>query len=364
VVRKYLGLAVAGVLIMSGNAVAAQPPATQVVGLVWLDSNKNGAQDVGEPGVRGVAVSVRDGKGQQVGSANTGADGYYALAAPNGTFTVCFGLSGTYADYVFTQLAAECTAGGSRVDAGIVSPPNTLGGAVWADVNSNGVQDAGEPWIPGVTVVVEDAGANPIGAATTDANGRYRVDNLPDGTFTVCFGMSTLPDSYADNLITRPNAGDDLVDSDADQRTGCTAPVNLGPDNRENLTVDAGTVAPSNRIGDLVWLDGNRNGVQDAGEPGVLGVTEVLQSGGTEIARTATNASGRYLFGNVPDGAYRVCVDLATLPAEVAHYPVTLANVGTDDLDSDADQSGCTQQTTVGVGRRADRTLDIGLVAG
>jgi hypothetical protein len=252
------------------------------------------------------------------------------------------------------------------VDAGLISPPNKLGGAVWADANRNGLQDSGELWIPGVTVVVKDGRGNQIGAATTDAAGRYRVDNLPDGTFTVCFGMSTLPDAYADNLVTKPNAGDDVLDSDADQTTGCTTPVNLGPDNRENLTMDAGTVAPTNRLGDYVWIDGNRNGIQEAGEPGVLGVTVALRAGGVDVARTTTNANGRYLFATMPDGVYRVCFDLGALPAAVADYTVTQANAGggaDPDVDSDADPTGCTPATTLGVGSRANFGLDVGLVA-
>jgi SdrD B-like protein len=365
VVRKHVVLAVAGLLVMSGSA-AAVPPANQVSGVVWLDSNKNGVRDGGEPGVPGIAVVLRDGTGQQVGSATTEANGKYAVAAPSSGFTVCFGLSGAYADYVFTtpELGTGCVAGTPIVDAGIASPPNKLGGAVWFDANRNGLQDSGEPWIPGVTVVVKDGKGNQIGAATTDAGGRYHVDNLPDGTFTVCFGMSTLPDSHADNLVTKPNAGDDLVDSDADQTTGCSTPVNLGPDNRENLTVDAGTVAPTNRLGDYVWIDGNRNGVQDLGEPGALGVTVVLQTGGVEVARTTTNANGRYLFATMPDGIYRVCFELGALPAAVANYTVTQANAGGDTtIDSDADATGCTPATTLGVGRRANFGLDAGLVA-
>ena len=34
-----------------------------------------------------------------------------------------------------------------------------------------------------------------------------------------------------------------------------------------------GHIATPARIGDRVWLDGNANGVQDAGEAGVSGVT-------------------------------------------------------------------------------------------
>jgi hypothetical protein len=332
--------------------------------------------------VSAVSVVVKDGTGKPIGAATTDADGNYLVDnLPDGPFTVCFGLSGL--DYLVTQAnvgddtadsdadpATGCTApipsASLNVDAGLVSPPNRLGGAVWADANRNGLQDSGESLVPGVTVVVKDGRGNQIGAATTDAAGRYRVDNLPDGTFTVCFGMSTLPDAYADNLVTKPNAGDDIMDSDADQTTGCTTPLNLGPDNRENLTVDAGTVAPTNRLGDYVWIDGNRNGLQEAGEPGVLGVTVVLRAGGVEVARTTTNANGRYLFATMPDGSYRVCFDLGALPAAVADYTVTQANAGDGadlDVDSDADSTGCTPATTLGVGSRANFGLDAGLVA-
>lgn len=354
-------LAIALAIGMAGSATAMQPPPGQVSGVVWLDGNKNGVQDQGEPGVPGVAVVVRDGTGQPVGTATTDAGGRYAAAAPVAGFAVCFGLPDAFADFVYTE-GSGCVPGGASIDAGIVSPPNRIGGTVWADLNKNGVREGDEPQVPGVSVLVLDGNGSPIGSATTGGDGRYLVNNLPDGTFTVCFGMSTLPDGFADNLITRPNAGGDDLDSDADQVTGCTAPVNLGLGNRENLTVDAGTVAPSNRIGDFVWIDGDRNGVQDPGEPGVLGVRVVLKAAGVEAGRTMTNASGRYLFDNVPDGSYRVCVDLSTLPAEVVHFTVTEPDVGTDAADSDADQAGCTPATTVGVGRRSDRTLDIGLI--
>lgn len=357
-------LAIALAVVIPGSAVAMEPPPSQVSGLVWFDSNKNGVRDDGEPGVPGVAVIIRDAQGQQVGTATTDAVGTYATPVPGGGFTVCFGLSGAYADYVFTSVADGCAPGGPTVDAGVVSPPNKLGGAVWADLNKNGVQERGEPWIRDVTVVVTDGRGNQLGTATTDAGGRYQVENLPDGTFTVCFGLSTLPDAYADNLITRPNAGDDIADSDVDQTTGCTAPVNLGPENRENLTVDAGTVAPVNRLGDYVWIDGNRDGIQQPGEPGVLGVTVILRFERVEVARTTTNANGRYLFATMPDGMYQVCVDLTALPAAVASYTVTLARAGDNTaLDSDADQAGCTPSTPLGVGNRANFGLDTGLVA-
>lgn len=69
-------------------------------------------------------------------------------------------------------------------------------------------------------------------------------------------------------------------------------------------------------IGDKVWWDVNRDGEQDAGEPGVNGVTVKLfpdsnndnvgDNGTTPDATTTTNSSGIYSFANVPAGKYFV----------------------------------------------------------
>ena len=59
-------------------------------------------------------------------------------------------------------------------------------------------------------------------------------------------------------------------------------------------------------VGDKVWQDTNGNGVQDAGEAGVSGVTVQLLKGGTSVATATTDASGRYIFTNVVPGTYTV----------------------------------------------------------
>lgn len=54
---------------------------------------------------------------------------------------------------------------------------HTVGDFVWEDVNRNGLQDAGEPGIAGVTVRVlgEGCGFGWPSALTTDASGAYTV---------------------------------------------------------------------------------------------------------------------------------------------------------------------------------------------
>lgn len=92
--------------------------------------------------------------------------------------------------------------------------------------------------------------------------------------------------------------------------TGRTASftVNAG----DQITyVDAGVktqVSTNGSIGDYVWNDINKNGIQEAGEPGIAGVTVRLINATTNtvIATTTTDATGKYIFNDVVAGSYQV----------------------------------------------------------
>ncbi|MDU0465783.1 Ig-like domain-containing protein, partial [Staphylococcus chromogenes] len=60
-------------------------------------------------------------------------------------------------------------------------------------------------------------------------------------------------------------------------------------------------------IGDYVWEDTNKDGVQNREEKGLTGVTVILKDKeGNEVNRTQTNEEGKYLFTNVKNGDYVV----------------------------------------------------------
>ena len=133
------------------------------------------------------------------------------------------------------------------------------------------------------------------------------------------------------------------------------------------------------QIGNRVWVDTNRNGVQDAGEVPIVGVTVSLYGpDGALVAQTTTNADGEYHFGidNVPGGlgqntAYRVVLDKPSDYAAggpLAPYTPTAANQGGNDArDSDGvvPAGGTFPEISYTTGGPGDNnhTLDFGFVS-
>src|SRR5207247_2497016 len=72
-------------------------------------------------------------------------------------------------------------------------PPIEIGDRVWQDTNRDGVQDAGEAGLGGLTVrLVDDAGAT-VSTAVTDANGYFLFSSLAGtSTASVKHGLTLL----------------------------------------------------------------------------------------------------------------------------------------------------------------------------
>lgn len=361
---------------------------------VWNDLNKDGVQDAGEPGIPGATVRlVNATTNTVVATTTTDANGYYIFndvtpgnylvefVTPAG-YTTTTKLnagpleSGTDSDAdAGTGRTASFTLGAgqrvSTVDAGywVSTPPGTakLGDRVWHDLNENGIQDAGEPSTSGVTVTLYNSGGTAIKQATTDQNGNYLFTDLAAGSYTV--GFSNLPNGYT---FTQQGQGTAATGSDANPATGRTGTVTLAA-GQTNLDVDAGirsAQAGTGSLGNRVWYDLNNNGLQDAGEVGVQGVTvELLDAAGNPVDKdpntagvqatiTTTNALGEYLFTGLGAGEYRV--RFSTLPAG---YAVVAKNAGTNreiDSDGNALASGASTTDVITLAQNQDR-LDIDL---
>jgi len=145
-------------------------------------------------------------------------------------------------------------------------------------------------------------------------------------------------------------AGDDKLD--ADNPAGVVAqPVQGQTDTRAQdpasteptlASYDFGFYQPAS-LGNQVWLDQDKDGIQDDDEPGVAGVkVDLLDKNGALITSTLTSPSGVYTFANLTPGVYSVKF---TTPAG---YQSTTPDVGDNSKDSDADPAtGVTQPTNL-----------------
>ncbi len=158
-------------------------------------------------------------------------------------------------------------------------------GQVFQDTNGNGVRDAGEPPIAGVTVQVLDqnAGGAPIAVTTTDANGFYEFRSLRNGSYSVVVA-----------------AGAGQIQTTAPPPQG--ALLNF----TEQTTLDNINFGffTAGGISGVKYEDKNNNGVRDNNEVGLAGFTIYIDMNNNGVLDAGepskvTGADGSYSFANV-----------------------------------------------------------------
>ena len=198
-----------------------------------------------------------------------------------------------------------------------------------------------------------------ITSLRTDYNSRESISGKPYmeicytvGGVTSCETIDPLGDAYINELY--PDGKHGLLDILYTGWSGIT--------DYEKQSLLMFEFTPSEpelcALGDTVWYDDDKDGIQEAGEAGVEGVTVHLYNcAGELLATTVTDASGFYIFEDLNPGDYQVMFD--NLPEG---YVFTMQDQGTDDaLDSDADPvTGMTICTNLVAGER-DMTWDAGI---
>ena len=260
------------------------------------------------------------------------------------------------------------------IDFGFI-PVFSLGNRVFFDTNNDSARNVGEVGVDGVKVQLFDStGTTEIlvgpdgilntaddaaGGMTTAGGGYYRFNDLPAGNYMVVipasnFGVGQPLQSYWSSATTMDGVGtisettafaaNSDVDSDDNGTLSSgrvvSSVVTLGPtitseplaesdlsggqgqpDGQANMTVDFGFYRVE--LGNLVYLDNNANGTNDAGDTPISGKTVQLYAanGTTEInvgldgilgttddlpGGMVTNGTGNYLFSGLPQGQYIV----------------------------------------------------------
>lgn len=281
-----------------------------ISGRVYLDPERDGA-DNNETGIPSVTITLRQG-GTVVATTTTGPDGSYRFEnLPAGSYTVEETQPAGYGSSTPDSQSVNVSAGQNQsIDFGETN--SSIAGSVFVDSNDDGIRQAGERGIEGVTIRL--TGTDAAGVAvdrtlSTGADGTYRFGDVLAGTYTLA---ETQPDGFGDG---RESAG--------------TSGGSTANDNISAIALAAGIDATDYVFGEVgqgqggtVYVDTNRNGVQDPGEPGIPGViVELQRPDGSVVQTVTTGPDGRYDFADIEAGDY---VIVETQPAgygEAAENP-------------------------------------------
>ena len=280
-----------------------------ITGTIYRDGNRSGALDSDEKLYEGVTVQLRDKDGNVVATTTTDADGTYSFdKLPAGTYSVTVVQDGPIAsleqtgdpDATKDNASEPITLNNDNpsktdINFGYVNN-NSLSGTVYRDDSRNEKQDGTEPGYSGVTVQLLDKDGTVVGTTTTDKDGRYSFEHLPDGTYSVTV--------VKDGELTDT---EQTEDPDA-TKDGASEPVTLGEDNPSKDGINFGYV-PDYSIHGLVYRDGDRSESHGTGEKGYANQTVQLRDkDGKVVATTTTDADGAYSFTKLPAGDYTVTV--------------------------------------------------------
>ncbi len=312
---------------------------------VYTDSDRDGAFDSGEPGVNAVTVSIYNTDNNLVFSNNTDASGLVTFPSiPNGDYRVeVANPSNGLPNGTVVSVSGSTTPGqdnalvffvtinnntvqrdvglrsldASGIDTGAPVGFRTVVVRAWDDQDANGIQDAGEPGLGGLTLGLYNPSNVLVATATAGPDGTYRfVDNVPANVSNHSIRVTAgIPAGW---VLTTQNANfdfEDRRDSDAQLVAGeprITMPNQSRGVNDDSLDVGFSRGAASG----FVWRDLDQNGLRDPGEPFINGVTVELRDAsdtliGTQttrpIANDPANRAGFFEFVSVPlTATYRV----------------------------------------------------------
>ena len=327
-------------------------PDYSIHGLVYRDGDRDETHGVTEKGYANQTVELRDKDGKVVATTTTDENGAYSFAKlPAGDYTVKVVKDGALTDLDQTEDpdSTKDSASGvislgndhrteTDVNFGYIAN-NSINGTIYRDGDRDGRKGDTEGRYSGVTVQLLDASGNVVATTTTDKDGKYSFEHLPDGTYSVKVvkdGALTDTDQTGDPDNKLDNASE---------------PITLDEKNPTKGDVDFGYV-PNNTIKGTVYRDDNRDKTINGDEPGLERVSvQLLDEDGKVLQTLDTDADGNYAFQHLPDGKYTVKV---VRSSSIKDYDQT------EDPDATVDDTSAVY--TMGPGHSLQENVNFGYV--
>ncbi len=281
------------------------------------DANDNGLYDEGETTLAGVKLDLyKQGSNKTLGTVTTNANGrvlYEGLRAGEYKLRAVLPEGGyRYARVAETEEGNQHTAKAGQRDStvsGLVVTagekkqlavgaviPGSISGVVYMDDNFNGVMDEGEEAASGITVTLTDERGETVATDKTNGQGLYEFKQINPGEYRVSL---TARKGYG---FTQTGAGSVVVNQG--DGLGVSEAFRLGMA-EEKTGLNCGMIVPA-LVEGVVWRDDNDNGVRDAGEGGMTGVTVRLLAENGTWEETKPDEKGQFSFDAVTPGTYRL----------------------------------------------------------
>lgn len=289
-----------------------------ISGFVYHDRDNDGLREPteGEEAISAVEVTLLDDQGQQVATTVTDVDGFYSFdsLAP-GTYTVVESQPDRWIDGKDTVGTLGGAVTNDRQDA-IVLPQDavdpaqrhgerynfgerqgSLEGFVFSDPNHDCVMNQGDSPIANVSITLVDQTGQQW-TTTTDADGRYRFEDLMAGDYTV---IQNQPASFfSGGQVVGNGTGDPSV-------SNRISAIEIGADLTD--LVDYNFCEHLGAISGYVYHDRDDDGIREPNqsEEAIAGVELILlDSQGNAVGTTTTDVDGYYQFTSLGPDVYAV----------------------------------------------------------
>ena len=291
-----------------------------ISGICFQDANYNGIYDEGDVPMAGVKVTaIKQAKDEEAAVTYSAEDGTYVLSGLRAnTYKMRAVLPDDGSDFTKTvsdplgnhfasrpgrrenfwpnfELASSQQ---REMNVGVIYPA-TVTGYVYMDNDFSGDKNGKEKTVSGYLVKLLDTDGNTVAMDKTSAKGKFELKDVPPGTYSLSVNNSNFP-LLKDYAFTRLGEGNVILNKTNGEGYSENFVLGLG---EKRSGMDIGLIKPGTVKGS-VFADRNDNGVRDADENGLTGVTVRLMGEEGEAFSTVIGEDGNYLFDAVMPGTY------------------------------------------------------------